>query len=64
MGRYPRAARDAVIKCIPCNAPVTETMDGTYVCVSCGESPVQSRDTNSGFPTASDASISTADADD
>jgi hypothetical protein len=40
MGRYPREVRDARIKCIPCNAPVTRTVDGDYVCVECGGSPV------------------------
>jgi uncharacterized Zn finger protein (UPF0148 family) len=43
MGRYPRAARSAAIKCIACNAPVTETVDGEYVCVSCGDTPVRER---------------------
>ena len=43
MGRYPRSARNAAIKCIACNAPVTETVDGEYVCVDCGRSPVRPR---------------------
>jgi len=33
MTRYPKAARSAHIKCISCNAPVTETIEGEYVCV-------------------------------
>jgi len=40
MARYPRTARDAAIKCISCNAPVTETIDNRYVCVSCGRAPL------------------------
>lgn len=41
MGRYPRSARRARLKCIDCNAPVVETVDGEYVCVDCGESPIE-----------------------
>lgn len=40
MGRYPRAARGAAVKCIGCNAPAVETVDGDYVCVDCGSSVV------------------------
>lgn len=40
MSRYPRAARDAKIKCLQCNAPVTETVDGGYACVDCGRNPL------------------------
>lgn len=36
MSRYPRGARSARLKCIACNAPATETVDRSYVCVSCG----------------------------
>jgi hypothetical protein len=43
MSRYPRAAREAAIKCIPCNAPVTETVEGEYIPVECGDSPVTTR---------------------
>ncbi|PSP56731.1 hypothetical protein BRC82_01240 [Halobacteriales archaeon QS_1_67_19] len=43
MGRYPREVRDARMKCIECNAPVVETLEGTYACVNCGSEPVQSR---------------------
>jgi DNA-directed RNA polymerase subunit RPC12/RpoP len=43
MGRYPREARDAQVKCIDCNAPVVTTVDGRYVCVDCGGSPLASR---------------------
>ena len=41
MSRYPRTVRDSAIKCIGCNAPVAQTVDDRYVCVECGESPVQ-----------------------
>ena len=37
MARYPRAARDAKIKCLECNAPVVETIDERFVCVDCGQ---------------------------
>jgi DNA-directed RNA polymerase subunit RPC12/RpoP len=40
MARYPRTVRDAVFKCIPCNAPITRTIDNRYVCVDCGQSPL------------------------
>ena len=43
MSRYPRTARNATIKCIPCNAPVVETIDDDYVCVECGDSPITER---------------------
>ncbi|WP_336344914.1 hypothetical protein [Halalkalicoccus ordinarius] len=43
MSRYPREARSARIKCIDCNAPVTRTTDGQYVCVECGGSPLERR---------------------
>jgi predicted RNA-binding Zn-ribbon protein involved in translation (DUF1610 family) len=43
VSRYPRAIRDARIKCIACNAPVAVTVDGRYVCVECGEAPIQRR---------------------
>ena len=43
MDRYPREARDAQVKCIDCNAPVVTTVDGRYVCVGCGGSPVAPR---------------------
>ena len=52
MGRYPRAARDARLKCIECNAPVVETVEGDYACVDCGGAPIATR---------SDATASTAD---
>ncbi len=41
MSRYPREARNARIKCIACNAPVVRTVEGEYVCVDCGESPIR-----------------------
>jgi len=40
MGRYPRNARSARLKCIDCNAPVVETTDDRFVCVDCGSSPI------------------------
>lgn len=43
MSRYPRSSRSASIKCIDCNAPVVETVDGTFACVGCGDSPIQRR---------------------
>jgi len=46
MGRYPKAARAATIKCIDCNSPVVTTVEKTYVCVECGESPVQTSSEN------------------
>lgn len=29
------------MKCIACNAPVTRTVEGGYVCVECGGSPIE-----------------------
>jgi len=43
MGRYPRAVRDARLKCIECNAPVVETVEGSYACVDCGVAPISAR---------------------
>lgn len=43
MGRYPRAARNAKMKCVDCNAPVVETAGDEYVCIDCGESPIAVR---------------------
>jgi hypothetical protein len=54
MTRYPRSARSARIKCIPCNAPVVETVGGGYVCVCCGVSPVASPDEGGGERQAGD----------
>ncbi|WP_225741210.1 hypothetical protein [Halorussus halophilus] len=31
------------MKCIECNAPVVETVDGEYACVSCGNAPLSAR---------------------
>ena len=45
MGRYPREVRDAQLKCIDCNAPVVRTIEGEFVCVSCGESPIKAHGT-------------------
>ena len=57
MGRYPREARDAQVKCIDCNAPVVTTVDGRYVCVDCGGSPLASRGgTERGQPSTTSAS--------
>jgi len=41
MSRYPRSVRSAHLKCIPCNAPVVETIDGGFYCVDCGGSPIR-----------------------
>jgi glycosyltransferase involved in cell wall biosynthesis/predicted RNA-binding Zn-ribbon protein involved in translation (DUF1610 family) len=41
MSRYPRSARNAALKCIPCGAPLVETTDERFVCVECGETPVE-----------------------
>ena len=32
------------MKCISCNAPVVETVEDEYVCVDCGDSPIEERD--------------------
>lgn len=32
------------MKCIPCNAPAAETVDGDYVCVECGEVVIEGQD--------------------
>lgn len=42
MNEYSREARVAVVKCIDCNAPVVRTIDGAFVCVDCGDSPIRS----------------------
>ncbi|USZ69590.1 hypothetical protein NGM10_07625 [Halorussus salilacus] len=47
------------MKCIECNAPVVETVEGSYACVSCGSSPISSRSGES-RPTTEDA-VTTAD---
>jgi predicted RNA-binding Zn-ribbon protein involved in translation (DUF1610 family) len=41
MSRYPKPVRAATMKCIACNAPVTKTVDGLYVCVECGKRPIK-----------------------
>lgn len=51
MRRYPKSARSARLKCIDCNAPVVETVDDAFVCVECGEAPIES--TADRTPTAS-----------
>lgn len=46
MSRSEDTVRNAIRKCIPCNAPLVETTEGAYVCVECGEcrvEPSQSR---------------------
>lgn len=43
MSRYPEEARQATIKCIGCNAPVVRTVDDSFACVECGESPIHSK---------------------
>lgn len=44
MGRYPESARKSAVKCVPCNAPVVETVDGEHVCVDCGRVLVEAVD--------------------
>jgi glycosyltransferase involved in cell wall biosynthesis/predicted RNA-binding Zn-ribbon protein involved in translation (DUF1610 family) len=41
MSRYPRPARNAALKCIPCGAPLVETTDERFVCVECGKTPIK-----------------------
>lgn len=43
MGRYPRSVRSTTVKCVDCNAPATETIEGAYVCVECGQPAIQAR---------------------
>lgn len=43
MSRYPRAARNAALKCVPCGAPLVRTNDDRYVCVECGNVPIKGR---------------------
>lgn len=43
MSRFPREVRNARIKCINCNAPVVQTVDDEFVCISCGDSPLSRR---------------------
>ena len=43
MGRYPREIRAAAMKCIPCNAPVAQSIDGRFACVECGREPIKVR---------------------
>ncbi|UPW01566.1 hypothetical protein M0R88_05545 [Halorussus gelatinilyticus] len=59
MGRYPREARDARLKCIECNAPVVETVEGSYACVDCGAAPISAR--SSATASAADDARSPAD---
>lgn len=44
MSRYPREARNARLKCVSCNAPVVKTADRDYVCVDCGDEPIDTAD--------------------
>ena len=57
MARYPRAARSARIKCISCNAPVVETIDGGYACVGCGDSPISATDPDDAERSASQRAV-------
>jgi DNA-directed RNA polymerase subunit RPC12/RpoP len=59
MGRYPRQVRDARLKCIECNAPVVETVEGSYACVDCGSEPVSAR--SDSIATASEDTATPAD---
>ena len=54
MTRYPRAVRNAALKCISCNAPVTRTVDKRYVCVECGNSPLEPKATVTNTTVAGD----------
>jgi len=44
MSRYPRPIRSSRLKCLSCNAPAAETIDGTYVCVECGDAIIGAQD--------------------
>ncbi|PSQ49332.1 hypothetical protein BRD15_03625 [Halobacteriales archaeon SW_6_65_15] len=59
MRRYPRQVRDARLKCIECNAPVVETVEGSYACVDCGSEPVSPR--SDSIATASEDTATPAD---
>lgn len=50
MGRYPRGARAAAMKCIACNAPVVRTIDDEYACVECGGSPIELKSVSEAEP--------------
>lgn len=50
MSRYPKSVRAASVKCIACNAPVVQTVDGAYGCVKCGDSPVEKKQTQKKEP--------------
>jgi len=41
MGRYPKPARAASLKCISCNASVAEAIGGSFVCVECEDEPIK-----------------------
>lgn len=34
------------MKCLDCNAPLTQTVDEGFVCVNCGESPISPNGTH------------------
>lgn len=61
MARYPRTARDAALKCISCNAPVTRTVDDRYICVNCGDSPLTAKPTADDTAPATDESATADD---
>lgn len=61
MGRYPRTARNAQLKCIACNAPVVETVGGEYACVSCGDAPIKPRKSGPARTVTSRAKSATTD---
>lgn len=44
MRRVHRNAREARTKCIDCNKPVVRTVDGAFVCIQCGGSPIDVRE--------------------
>jgi predicted RNA-binding Zn-ribbon protein involved in translation (DUF1610 family) len=41
MAGYPKGVRDAKMKCLSCNAPVVETISDHFVCVECGQAPIE-----------------------
>lgn len=48
MGRYPWSVRHAAVKCIPCNAPATNTVGAEYVCVECGRALISQKRAENG----------------
>ncbi|WP_336339229.1 hypothetical protein [Haloarcula brevis] len=42
MGDYAKQSRASKLKCITCNSPVVVTVDEEYICVDCGDTPIES----------------------